>query len=148
MVSDVLKCNDITSKFGLALTEKQVLALMETRSIALKENGRMEFFGCVIDKIINEFCDSHYLYMQNYEETLHELIEIFYYYKNETSDLMSDDELILYMKRKFDGACQGSLDLLSGRELDVLARGLRHGYTPDYLNDTLEDLWEDEIGEY
>lgn len=144
-VNEVMKYNDLTVKYGLVLTEQQAIALVETRSLALKETGRIEFGGGVIDKIIYEFCDSPYLGMYNYEEVLHELIETFYYYKNETLDLMSDDELIQYMKKSFDGICQGSLDLLSGRELDRLARDLRCGYSADDSEDTDE---EDEDGEY
>lgn len=146
-VNEVMKCNDLTVRFGLVLTEEQALALVETRSFALKENGRIEFGGGVIDKIINEFCDSPYLSMHNYEETIHELLEIFYYYKNETLDLVSDDDLVRYMKNAFDGVCQGSLELLSGRELYKLARNLRYGYAPDYSDDIVE-LDEDEEDEY
>jgi len=149
-VNEIMKCNDLTIKFGLVLTEAQALALLETRSFALKENGRIEFGGGVIDKIINEFCDSPYISMHNYEETLHELLEIFYYYKNETLDLISDDDLVKYMKSAFDGICQGSLELLSGRELYMLARNLRYGYAADYSDDAAELAREeeDEFGGY
>lgn len=147
-VNEVMKYNDLTVKYGLVLTEQQAIALVETRSLSLKETGRIEFGGGIIDKIIFEFCDSPYLAMQNYEEVLHELIETFYYYKNETLDLMSDDELIQYMKKSFDGICQGSLDLLSGRELDRLARNLRYGYAADNSEDAVEPDEEDEDGEY
>lgn len=146
-VNEVMKCNNLTLKFGLILTEAQALALVETRSFALKGNGRIEFGGGVIDKIINEFCDSPYLSMHNYEETLHELLETFYYYKNETLDLISDDDLIKYMKNAFNGICQGSLELLSGRELYKLAQNLRYGYAPDYADDAIQ-LDEDEEDEY
>lgn len=146
-VNEVMKYNDLTAKYGLALTEKQALALVETRSFALKETGRIEFGGGVIDKLILEFCDSPYLAMYNYEEVLHELIETFYYYKNETLDFMSDDELIHYMKKSFDSICQGSLDLLSFRELDRLARNLRYGYSANSANGEPAPE-EDEYGEY
>lgn len=147
-VSEVMKYNDLSVKYGLVLTEQQAIALVETRSLSLKKTGRIEFGGGIIDKIIFEFCDSPYLAMYNYEEVLHELIEIFYYYKNETLDLMSDDELIQYMKKSFDGICQGSLDLLSGRELDRLARNLRYGYSADDSEDVTEPDEENEDGEY
>lgn len=137
-VEAVMSCNDLTLKFGLSLTEQQALSLVETRGLALRENGRIEFGGGIIDKIIFEFCDSPYLAMYNYEETLHDLLEIFYYYKNETQDLISDDALIKYMKNAFDSICQGSLELLSGRELYRLAKNLRYGYGPDYSEDTSE----------
>ncbi|AFQ43899.1 DUF6323 family protein [Desulfosporosinus meridiei] len=137
-VNEVMKCNDLTVKFGLVLTEAQALALVETRAFALKENGRIEFGGGVIDKIIKEFCNSPYLSRHNYEETMHELLGIFYYYKNETLDLMCDDDLIQYMKNAFNGICQGSFELLSGRELYKLARNLRYGYALDYSDDAIQ----------
>lgn len=59
-------------------------------------------------------------------ETLHDLLEMFYNYKNETLDLLSDDDLLDYMKKNFDGKCQGSVELLSGRELANMARNKRH----------------------
>jgi hypothetical protein len=142
-VNEIVKCNDYTAHFGLTLTQPQAIELVETRSFSLKETGRIEFGGGVIDKIIKAFCDSSYITMENYTETLHELIEMFYYYKNETLDLMSDDVLIEFMNTAFNGVCQGSLDLLSGRELATMARNLRFGHQPDYAEDDVLD--EDEI---
>lgn len=144
-VSEVIKCNDYTQRFGLVLTRAQAIELVETRSRALSENGRIEFGGGVIDKIIKAFCDSPYISMHNYTQTLHELIEIFYYYKNETMDLISDDDLIEFMKSAFDGVSQGSLDLLSSRELYRLAKNLRFGSHADYSGESfLEDEEEDD----
>lgn len=146
-VEAIMKCNDLTSRFGLTLSRADVAELVRTRTNALKSSGRVEFGGGVIDKMIKEFCDSQYISMDNYAETLKELIELFYYYKNETLDLMSDDELIRFMKDSFDGKCQGSLELLSGRELANMARSLRYGYPLDYSEDTIGQE-EDEYGEY
>lgn len=147
VVDEIEKCNNLTAKFGLTLSRQDAIELVETRAFSLKSYGRIEFGSGAIDKIIKEFCDSPYISMHNYVETLHELIEIFYFYKNETLDLISDDDLIKFMKNSFDGKCQGSLELLSGRELDKMARNLRYGYAPDYSEDN-EYEEEDEDGEY
>lgn len=147
-IRDVMKCNDVTGKYGLLLTEAQARALAETRFSSLKGNGRIEFGSGIIDKIIIVFCDSPYLSAHNYEETLHELIEIFYSYKNETMDLVSDDDLIQYMKNAFDGMCQGSLEMLSEWALEKFARKLRYGYDPDDSDEDIESDEEDEYGEY
>lgn len=146
-VDEIEKCNDLTQHYGLTLSYQEALALVETRTFSLQSNGRIEFGGGVIEKIIKAFCDSPYLSMHNYAQTLHELVEIFYYYKNETLDRISDDELIQFMKKAFDGKCQGSLELLAGRALDKMARNVRYGYGPGEPED--ED-WEgeDEDGEY
>lgn len=145
-VNEVILCNDFTQRFGLVLTQAQAIELVETRTFALRDNGRIEFGGGVIDKIIKAFCDSPYISMPGYAETLHALIEMFYYYKNETMDLISDDDLIKFMKSSFDGVCQGSLDLLSGRELSRLAKNLRFGLPADYFENSFSE--DEEEGEY
>ena len=143
-VDEILKCNDYTFRFGLALSYQNAIELIEMRTMSLKRYGRVEFGGGVINKIIKEFCDSPYISKHNYVETLHELIDIFYFYKNETLDLISDDELIKFMKSSFDGKCQGSIELLSERELDKMAHNLR--YAPDCSGDNEGE--DDEDCEY
>lgn len=145
-IKEIIRCNDFTSNFGLTLSHTQATELVKMRTYSLKENGRIEFGGGVIDKIIKEFCDSPYISMHNYAETLHELIEMFYYYKNETLDLISDDELINFMKQAFDGVCQGSLELLSGRELSKIAQNLKCGYALNYSED--KGIGEEEEDNY
>ena len=41
-------------------------------------------------------------------------------------DKLTDDELIEYMRKFFNGSCEGSIELLCSRELDSLARSLRY----------------------
>lgn len=148
-VEKIEKSNEFTARFGLTLSHGDAVELVETQAHALKSSGRIEFGGGVIDKIIWEFCDSPYISMDNYPEILHELTEIFYYYKNETLDLISDDELIKFMKNSFDGICQGSLELLSRRELAKMAHNLRYGCPLDYFWDSeSEKEGEHEDGEY
>jgi len=143
-VSEVLQCNRYSSQYGLSLTQVQALELVQTRDDMLKAFGRIEFGTGILDSIIKEFCDSPYLSMQNYEQTLHDLVEIFYYYKNDTIGLMSDDELLKYMKNSYDNTCRGSLEMLSGSELHQLARNLRFGLSIDYSeNGKLESGYED-----
>jgi len=147
-VLEIMQCNEITEQYALTLTEQQAIELVKTRSYSLKSTGRIEFAGGVIDKIIKEFCSSPYISQNNYAETLHELIETFYYYKNETLDLMSDNDLIKFMKKYFDGKCQGSLDLLKYRELEKMARKIRYGYDPEYGEVDNEEMGDDGDEQY
>ena len=126
-MSAILSCNQFSSEHGLTLTEEQAAELVETRGVSLRANGRVEFGGGVIDRLIRAFCSSPYLTAQNYAPTLHELTEIFYCCKNETLDQISDDELIRFMAQAYNGPCGGSLELLANRELAELARRLRFG---------------------
>ncbi len=132
-VDAVLECNDRTKHYALVLNEQQAVELIETRSCSLKETGRVEFGGGVINKLINGFCGSPFIMQDNYAEIIHELIEMFYYFKNETLDLMSDDDLIKFMKKSFDGQCQSSLELVKGRELERLSRRIRYGNDFEYI---------------
>jgi hypothetical protein len=145
---EIMKCNDYTAEYGLCLSETEAQELVETRGYSLKATGRVEFGGGVLDKIIKEFCDSPYISMRNYAQTLHELTEIFYYYKGETLDQISDDDLLKFMHKAFDGSCQGSLALLSGRELAMMARNVRYGLDPNACedNDLEEDAQDEEDG--
>lgn len=113
----ILACNENTKKYGLILNEQQALALAQTRTNALKENKRMEFNSGIVDKLISAFCDSSYISEDNYEDTLHELIGLFYDLKNHTWDMVSDCDLIEFMKNAFNSRCYGSLELLSDEAL-------------------------------
>ena len=133
VVEQIVKLNEKSRQYGLLLSPTDALQLVETRSRSLLENGRIEIGGETLIKIIDAFYDSSFIMQDDYSDTLNELLEIFYYVKNETLELISDDELIEHMKNYFENRCKGSLDLLKDRELEKLANNLRYGVT-DYSN--------------
>lgn len=133
VVNEILECNETTSEYGLKLSENDVKEIINTRNTALEKAGRIEFNGQIITKIIESFCNSPYISQYNYNDTINELIEIFYNYKNETLDYISDDELIEIMEDKFNNYCQGSLELLEGKVLYKIADNIRNG-VKDYTN--------------
>lgn len=130
-IAEIKKCNELTIKYGLHLSDDEIKALVERRFEALKNTGRIEFSEGILTKIIEAFCDSPYIMQQNYEDTLLELQDAFYFFKSEAMDQISDDELIEFMKRHFDGKCQGSLEYLSGTTLEELCRNTRYGFKVD-----------------
>ena len=99
--------------------------LVEKRLESLKEQRRVEFGEGILSKLIFTFCDSPYLDQGNYADIIAQLQEIFYLYKNESMDELSDDELLSLMKEAFDGECQGSLDFLQETVLEKYARKIR-----------------------
>jgi hypothetical protein len=126
-VLEIMRQNQFTAHNGLELTEQEAVELLETRSCSLQDTGRLELGAGAIGRLIREFSGSPYISQANYVETLHQLIEMFYYFKNETLDLMSDDDLVRFMQTCFDGRCGGSLELLRSRELEEMARRVRGG---------------------
>lgn len=123
----ILACNQDTAVYGLVLTQEQAVALAHTRTSALKDTKRIEFNSGIIDKLIMAFCNSPYISNENYEDTLHELIGMFYDFKNDTWDAVTDDELISFMKKAFNGRCRGSLELLSSEALPQLSKHIHSG---------------------
>lgn len=126
-IKSIICCNEISKKFGLRLSEKDAEELLISRKEALIEEGRIEFNGGILEKLIYEFCDSPYIYQKNYLETLQGLQEAFYRFKNESLDELSDDELIQLMKKYFNEECMGDLEYLEGTFLDLYCRELRKG---------------------
>lgn len=147
-VAEIIACNQTTSRYGLILKETEAAELALTRSEVLEKLGRIEFTGGIINKLIMEFCDSPYLSQSNYAETLHDLIETFYYFKNETLEDLDDDELISLMKKSFDLSCNGSVELLQVRDMEILARKMRHGIdNQDDLKEELEGVFQEDYGD-
>ena len=145
-VTEIIQCNSLTSRFDLVLKESEAMELAKTRADALEAIGRIEFAGGSINKLITEFCDSPYLNQSNYADTLNQLVEAFYYFKNETLDEMDDDELISMMKDSFDKTCRGSIDLLLSRDLENLSRRIRFGIDDfDDLTSDLSGIFEEDL---
>lgn len=60
-IANIKKCNEYTSKYGLVLSDNQINNLLERRKDILRETGRIELRGGIIDKLIKVFCDSPYI---------------------------------------------------------------------------------------
>lgn len=132
-VANIKKCNEFTNKYGLILSDTQIESLIEKRIDILKNTGRIEFRTGIIDKIIKEFCDSPYINQENYVLNLYDLLDIFYEYKNETMDLVTDDELIKFMKKAFNGVCKGDTEYLSGTIMYKMKQRILKGDLIDYI---------------
>ncbi len=143
-ISEIVKINDESQEYGLRLSEEDAKELIEVRNDTLKNYGRVEVGAGIIAKIIAKFCDSSYLWQANYTAALNELIETFYYIKNESLDLISDDELIDIMKDFFENSCRGSIELLQGRELEALARNLRYEIIDYRKMEEYSEVFEEE----
>ena len=90
----LMETNQASEQFGLALTRRDAELILKERGKVLREMRRVEFGEGIIPQIIYEFCDSAYIDQDNYVETLLRLQEIFYLYKNEMLDEISDSELV------------------------------------------------------
>lgn len=131
-VHALMAVNARTEKFGLTLSYEEARDLVINRNESLKSTKRVEFGDGILNKLIYQFCDSQYINQENYLQTLTDLQEIFYQFKNESEDNLTDDELITFMKEQFEDVCMGDLEYLSGTCLEKFAEAIRAGYR-DYM---------------
>ena len=122
---ELRECNAYSGRFGLTLCENEIAELAEGRAEALRASGRIEFGGGILPKLIRAFCDSPFIERENYAAVLYELQEMFYYFKTESKDKLSDDELIEFMVKTFNGRAQGSTEYMSGTSLEALIRSAK-----------------------
>lgn len=111
-VNELLKSNDRSQKYGLLLNTGQIKSIIEVRNSALQNYGRVELGFNTTRNLIESFCDSAFINSENYVPALNELQELFYYMKNETEDMLPDDELTSLIKDYFENVCGGSIELL------------------------------------
>ena len=112
-LNDIISLNKFTENYGLSLTKEQAITLVKNRNTVLKDIGRIEIGGGILEKLIYEFYDSTYIDKYSYLETLIKLTDIFYLYQGEFDYKLTDEQIIKYMRNKFEKYC-GSLELLEG----------------------------------
>ena len=124
----VISCNQKTERFGLVLSEEKAGELVQARNTSLKKHRRVEFGKGILEELIFAFCDSEYISQERYAETLMQLQEVFYEFKNESGDKLTDEELITFMREQFDTVCEGDVEYLAGTCLTVFSSAVRAGY--------------------
>lgn len=127
-LEQVQETNRYTEQFGLSLSQEDTEILLAEKNNILKAERRIEFGQSILREIVYTFCDSAYISQENYTETLIRLQEIFYLYKNEMQDEITDEELLHFMREQFETICYGDLDYLEGTCLDIFAQAVRAGY--------------------
>ncbi len=128
-------CEDLNRLYGLTLTEADITELVELRGQALRNTGRVEFGGGILPKLIRAFCKSPYVDPYNYASVLGDLQDAFYYFKNESEDRFSDDDLIEFMEKVFNGKAEGSTELLCSISLEDLCRWARNACDDPYADE-------------
>jgi len=129
LAKQIEETNGYSEEYGLKLSEEDADVLIAEKANTLREERRVEFGQSILPKIIYAFCDSVYISQDDYLDTLIRLQEIFFYYKNEMCDEISDEELLNFMREQFDDVCFGDLEYLETTCLEIFAEAIRAGYT-------------------
>lgn len=143
---ELTACNEATAAYGLSLTEEQMVGLTERRYEALRATGRVEFGRGALRDIVAAFRDSPYLLQETYEETLADVQDAFYRYKEEAEAHggISDDELVSALRTAFDERAQGAVDALEGVKLAELRAQAAGEQAGEYDEKTQREAAEEE----
>jgi len=123
----ILELNEKTAEYGVVLSEREVADLVQTRNKSLYDNDRIEIGFGVLPKIIEKFSKSSFVDQSNYAETLNDLLDLFYYVKSEAKDQISDSDLLDRLYNYYENKCYGSMELMTGREVEILLRYINSG---------------------
>lgn len=124
--AEILNTNGKSSEYGLILTEKDGEMLVKAGKEAISIQDRIEFGKSITVKMIDKFMKSTYISQVDYADTIAGLIDIFYEVKEESLDILTDDEVIDIMYDFFERESGGSLEVLQGRDMDYLCRKIRN----------------------
>ncbi|HPJ03055.1 MAG TPA: DUF6323 family protein [Candidatus Limiplasma sp.] len=119
------KSNETAELHGLSLSDSQMRGLILAEDESLRAMGRLEFGEGILPRLMYSFCDSPYISRDSWMDTLLALQELFYTFKNELYDALTDDELLEAMNKIFHGRAQGSLVYLENMATDMLLKALR-----------------------
>ena len=98
----LMRLNEESINYGLVLTEEDVQQITKNTKETLKKTGRIETSTDSLEKKISFLYSSPYTQKDDYVEVISDMEEIFYYFKNQVSDLLSDDEIIEILKKTYN----------------------------------------------
>ena len=122
---ELAACNQVTERYGLSLSTQDAQVLVAGRLESLRAAERVEFGGGVAQDLVLGFCSSPYVSQRTFVQTILELQDLFYGFRNESLEQIPDDELIETMRSLYDNVAHGDLELLAEALFDGLARHVR-----------------------
>jgi len=112
-------------RHGITLSPADIQALVVGRVDALQETERVEFGRGVAKDLVLAFSSSVYVAQSSFVQTVLELQDLFYLFKNESDEQIPDDDLIATMRSLYDDVAQGDMQRLTEALFDGLGRHLR-----------------------
>lgn len=144
LFSEILATNEQSVLYGLRLSERDAAMLVRAGNDALQTQDRLEFGKSITTRLIEKFMLSSYIPQSEYADTIAQLLDIFYEVKEESLELLGDDEVIGLMFDFFENESGGSIELLGGRDMELLCRRIRSSALGIASEPIEEDEDEDE----
>ena len=150
VIDNLLEINSYTQQHGLVMTETIAKEIAEARQAALRDYGRVDFSSDTTARLVKAFSQSYYITQETFSEIIGEIIELFYFIKNELGNTLSDDDLISEMLIVFNETCFGTVEVMQSKGVEKIIRKHKLGDTKiwdDYEKDRIvfgvDDVWHD-----
>ncbi|MDO4377889.1 MAG: DUF6323 family protein [Erysipelotrichia bacterium] len=119
-LNDLLLMDDryLIEKYRNYLSKQELRQLLIVNRQYLNDYGRLEINQHSFDRILEEFCELSDFSKDDFEE----LLELFYYLRDDMSENISDEQIIILMKKIYVGKCFGSIEILRTEMLELLDR--------------------------
>ena len=143
-LSKVMDMNDrIMGAKGrhLVLSREDAQIIIQEKRKILAELKLVELGESILPRMHYEFFDSGYIPQSEYRDALIRLQELFFTYREELRNYVTDDELLNFMREQFEEGCKGDFDRLEGR-LHDFAQAIRNGYR-GYHSTEGKGIWKD-----
>ena len=121
----IAMCAKVLYEHGITLSETETAAIVAAHTKALRDSGRVEFGEGALPALTKAFVSSPYITRENCAELLSELQATFYFFRSECDGLISDERLIAFMKREFNGPAGGDIGYINGTSMERLCARLK-----------------------
>ncbi len=122
----LLELEPYLAEHGLLLTRPDAARLLETSARTLSALGRFELDTGVLCEIARRLAASGLITQEGYVRAVEDLYEAFHSLKNQTSDQVSDEELLDALFAGFT-KYEGSVELVLGRGAERIVENHRRG---------------------
>lgn len=142
-MGELAACNPELERYGLSLAPHDIQALVAGRVESLALSTRVEFGGGVVKQLVLAFAGSPHVSQDTFVQTVLDVQDLFYEFKNESLDQIPDEDLITKMRSLFDDVAEGDLAYLEEALFEGLGRHVREQVVEPLPGDDAADPDQD-----
>src|SRR5574344_1544124 len=123
ILNEVMELNNVIKRHKLVITKQAATELINNRNNNLKERGLLEINSENLKNLILEFSVSEYITQPEYVYILEEVTNIFYDFRQQLPNRISDENIIKTLIDKFENRYFGSYKSLRDIPLEEFEKG-------------------------
>ena len=140
---EILATNKKAAAYGLVLQDEEAAMLVVHGKEAIALQERIEFGKSITVKMIEKFMQSTYISQTDYAQTIAALLDVFYEVKEESVEVLTDEEVIEIMYDFFEKESGGDIDTLVSRDMYYLCKKIRYAASGLQEEEDISEMPED-----